>query len=118
MEVKREMIILACLSALSIVFVLSCEEHNHIIGEKAFVASGRVTDSVTTLPIDSVLMSWGDTLFPKLDVYTDSSGEYSLIVPETARIMYARKAGYETKGRELKNLNSDVSNFNFELVNE
>ncbi len=118
MKVKREMIIIGCMSVLSIVFVISCEDHNHIIDGKAYNVSGRVTDSVTTLAIDSVLVSWGDTLVPERNVYTDSNGSYILGVPQGTHIIYARKAGYKTKSREIKNLGSDVSNFNFELVTE
>lgn len=116
MKVKPKRFILACLSLLCIVFVLSCEDNEFMNGEKGFVVSGKLTDSVTTLPIDSVLMSWGDTLIPTHDTLTDTTGNYSLLVPQSTRIIYARKAGYKTKGREIQNLNSNVSNFNFEVV--
>ena len=116
MNVKPKHFILACLSLLCIVFVLSCEDNEFMNGEKGFVVSGKVIDSVTTLPIDSVLISWGDTLIPTLDTLTDSTGNYSLLVPQSTRIIYARRAGYKTKGREIRNLNSNVSNFNFEVV--
>jgi hypothetical protein len=114
-KVKSKMIIIACLSVLSIVFALSCEDHS----EKAFDVSGRVTDSVTALPLDSVHMIWDDTLFlPERPVYTDSTGRYILGVPQGPRIIYARKAGYRTKARGLQIIDSDVHNFDFGLSPE
>lgn len=119
MKVKPEANFLACLSLLCIVFVLSCEDKEFIDGEKAFTVSGKVTDSVTALPIDSVHILWADTLiFPEPVAYTDSNGEYSLEVPQSTPIIYARKAGYKTKKREIENFNSNVSNFDFEVVSE
>lgn len=118
MKSPQGIIILTLSLILCVVFYISCED-DHTIGEKGFTVSGKVTDSVTALPIDSVHMIWDDTLILlERGVYTDSSGEYSLVVPANARIIYARKAGYKTKGREIKNTNSDVHNFNFELAPE
>ena len=114
MKVNPKMIFIAYLSVLSVVFALSCEDDS----EKAFDVSGRVTDSVTTFPIDSALVSWGDTLEPERNVYTDSNGSYILGVPQGTHIIYARKVGYKTKGREIKIINSDVHNFDFELLPE
>jgi hypothetical protein len=114
-----KMFFIACLSVLSIVFALSCEDNNHTLGEKGFRVSGRVTDSVSALPIDSVHMIWGDTLIlPERGVYTDSAGEYNLQVPQSTPIIYARKEGYKTKVREIENFNSDVHDFDFELAPE
>ncbi|HEX2897532.1 MAG TPA: carboxypeptidase-like regulatory domain-containing protein [candidate division Zixibacteria bacterium] len=103
---------------LCLVFALSCEENGLIDGEKSFEVSGKVTDSITTLPIDSVLMSWGDTLVQTLSTFTDSSGNFWLQVPQSTDTIYARKANYKTKGREIINLNSNISNFDFEVVSE
>jgi hypothetical protein len=114
-KLNPKMIIIACLSVVSIVFALSCEDDS----EKAFDVSGRVTDSVTALPIDSVHMIWDDTLIvPERGVYTDSAGRYFLSVPQGPRIIYARKAGYRTEARELQIIDSDVHNFDFELSPE
>lgn len=119
MKVNPKRLIIACLSVLCIVLVLSCEDNEFMNGEKGFVVSGKVTDSMTTLPIDSVHMIWADTLIlPVRGVFTDSSGEYSLLVPQSTPIIYARKAGYKTKRRDIQNFNADVSNFDFEIVSE
>ena len=42
--------------------VLSCKDDPVIVDGFAFTISGTVYDSVTSLPIDSAPVTWGDTV--------------------------------------------------------
>lgn len=101
----------------SLVATIGCDDDEITIGERGITVTGKVTDSGSGLLIDSVLISWGDTLVQKLDGFSDSVGEYALSVPQTAQIIWARKEGYVSKGREIVGVNSDLTltGFDFEL---
>ena len=114
MKVKRETIILASLSVLSIVFVLSCEDDDW--GDVSYSVAGIVTDSVTLLPIDSAELAVGDSLSP-VQTYTDSLGIYRLTTFAGKTRMWVRKTGYYSRFKDI-NLNRNLTGVDFQLVTQ
>ena len=114
MNVKRETIILASISVLSIVFVLSCEDDDW--GDVSYSVAGIVTDSVTLLPIDSAELAVGDSLSP-VQTYTDSLGIYRLTTFAGKTRMWVRKTGYYSRFKDI-NLNRNLTGVDFQLVTQ
>ena len=109
---------LSVVTIVSLVVAIGCDDDDGItIDGKGITVTGTVTDSISGQPLDSVLVSWGDTLVQELGAFSDSLGRYMLSAPVYGRIIWARKDGYASKGREIVGVNPDLTltNFDFEL---
>lgn len=70
---KRRLLLLAVVAWCTFLLGASCEDKT--IYEHSGYVSGTVTDSLTGQPLDSVGITWGDTIELVPD-FTDTNGAY------------------------------------------
>jgi hypothetical protein len=76
---------------------LACEDDiTH--GEISLRVSGTVTDSLSSVALESVAIAFDDTT--SIDTYTDSTGFYTHVTGgRNSATVYAMKEGYRTKSK-------------------
>ncbi len=116
MRVLARVCLLLAAAAMTQFWLMSCGDDDW--GDRTVIVSGTVTDSATSEPLDSVIMTWtypADYADPWM---SDSTGAYSIPLRGSNRVLFARKVGYATQSRSLTNVTSDLSGVDFQLVKE
>jgi hypothetical protein len=67
------------------------------IADRAYFYDGVVLDSATLNPLDSIVVSFGDTLSPSAVALTDSVGEYEFALFGKFPEITFRRVGYKTR---------------------
>ena len=83
------------------------------LGDRGGSYAGYVYDSVTSLPIDSTLLSHGDTV--EVVRYSDSTGYFRHVSFGGTLTLFVRKGGYVTQFTTI-DLSENRSDLVFNLV--
>ena len=105
----------------AVITVIACD-HTFVEPGGNFL-SGSVTDSDTSLPIDSVLVGLKSDLNSNTAIastYTDSLGRYTLFAARWEKVFYVvtRKEGYRRNVELIVFLDGDTVAVNFKLQKE
>ncbi len=104
----REFLCIGILAILGWGGIVACD---HEIGERAYIVSGIISDSLGGTPVDSAIVSWDDTINAP-QVHSDATGFYAIQIPAGSHELFVRKIGYQTNRRDLGSLNANRPNVN------
>ncbi len=95
------------------VMTVSCNDPG---GEGHAVVTGRISDSLTKLPIPEAWLAVTDSS-EQFRFYADSAGNYNWVsFGDINLTLYVGKEGYVSKSRFFLSVAGEMSNVNFELA--
>jgi hypothetical protein len=99
--------------------LIACDEEPFEHSENWPVISGLITDSITSVPIDSAIIMVEDIGVGNIGPwYSDSTGHYIIVKVGTDLRLIISKEGYLTQTRYLGNVESDIENVDFKLIQQ